>query len=96
MTLIRGRGGRVPVPTDSEFREAIDLDREIVACSAKRFGPLIALKVAFHNGDTSTVSVSTAGGFHLLRALKAIVPDGPTVGAAALSGDEIQEGHMSG
>lgn len=91
----RGQGERVPIPTDEDLRGAISLDRVIVACSGKRYGPLIVLTVALHNGDISTVALDVAGGFRLLRALKALIPDGPSVGAASLTGDGVQEGNMS-
>jgi hypothetical protein len=95
-----GSGGKVPLPTKSEIDEAHALDREVVACSAVRYGPMTYMKVAFHNGDTSTVWLGSNGAFRLLRALKAIVPDTPHVGASLLSeienGHSLQEGHMSG
>jgi hypothetical protein len=94
-----GAGRRVPLPTKSEIDEAAKLGREIVACSALRYRPLIYMKVAFHNGDTSTVSLGTNGGFRLLRALKTIVPDTEHTGVAPATmgefGLQLQEGDMS-
>jgi hypothetical protein len=94
-----GQGGRVPFPTPAEIAEADKLDREIVACSVETFGPLKYIKVAFHNGDTSTVQLGTNGGYRILRALKAVVPDTPHVGTATVErtekGYRLQEGHMS-
>jgi hypothetical protein len=95
----RGQGQRVPIPTQDEIAEAEALGREIVACSAVTFGPLKYMKVAFRNGDISTVSLGMLGGYRLLRALKTIVPDTPQVGVAHATetenGLQLQEGHMS-
>lgn len=94
-----GAGGRVPLPTRPEIDEANALDREIVACSAVKLGPLIYMKVAFHSGDISTVNLGTNGGYRLLRALKALVPDTEHTGVAQMTdgefGLQLQEGHMS-
>ena|SRR5208283_2680238 len=98
----RGQGDRVPIPTKEEIDEAIRLDREIVAVSAKQLGPLIYMKFAFHNGDTSTVSLGTNGGRHLLAALRIFFPEAAERRASGVkvrnteTGLEIQSGHMSG
>jgi hypothetical protein len=95
----RGRGGRVPLPTRAEMREAVEQDREVVACSGVKDGPQIFLKVAFHNGDISTVYLGPTGSLRLLMALKALVPDGPIISASQTTKTEtgftVQEGHMS-
>jgi len=99
----RGRGDRLPVPTLEELNEASASEREIVACSGLRYGPLIALKLACHNGDTATVCLDTVGRFYLLEALKALIPQGdqsppasPVKVRGTPEGVEIQVGHMSG
>lgn len=95
----RGQGERVPFPTNPEIEEANEKDREIVACSAVKLGPLTYMKVGFHNGDTSTVYLGIDGAVHMLRALKALVPDTPHIGVAQMTtgdrGRQLQEGYMS-
>jgi hypothetical protein len=97
-----GQGGRLPIPTEAELAEAISLDREVVACSGKRFGSLIAVTVAFHNGDISTVSLDEHAALCLFAALKALFPAIESASASPArireteSGVEVQCGHMSG
>lgn len=95
-----GQGDKVPFPTDEEVLESMASEREIVACSAVRDGPSIYMKVAFHSGDISMVSLSVDGAFRLLRVLKALVPDTPAVGEAHViqvgGRPAVREGHMSG
>lgn len=97
----RGQGDRVPIPTTADLSEAISLDREIVACSGKRFGPLIALTVAFHNADKSTVCLNEYAALCLLGALKALFPgiESSPASPARVRGTEgdveVQCGHMS-
>jgi len=100
MTMFRrGEAGHVPLPTKTETDEAHKLHREVVACSAVKYGPLIYMKVAFHNTGTSTVYLDEDGALHLLRALKALVPDNPDIDASPVittaQGPAVQEGHMS-
>jgi len=98
----RGQGDRVPLLTKDEIDEAVRLDREIVAVSAVQFGPSIYMKFAFHNGDTSTVSLGTPGGFHLIEALKTLYPRhaepraSPVKERKTETGIELQSGRMSG
>jgi hypothetical protein len=95
-----GQGARVPIPTEEQIAGADAQENEIVACAALMKGPLLYMNIAFHNGYISTVAVGPAGGPRLLRALKALVPDGPTTGVSEVTegdrGREVQEGHMSG
>jgi hypothetical protein len=65
----RGQGGRAPIPTKEEIDEALSLDREIVAVSVKQIELMTYMKFAFHNGDTSTVSlgIGNLGGFRLFE-----------------------------
>jgi hypothetical protein len=97
-----GQGGKVPLPTQPEIDEAYAKGRGIVACSAVRSGPVTHMKFAFHNGDTSTVYLPAHAAHHLLRALKAIVPDTPHITASLWiktadgKGQYFQEGEMSG
>ncbi len=99
-----GQGGLVPIPTKAEIEEAHRLDREIVAVSVKQIGLMTYMKFAFHNGDTSTVSlgIGNLGGFRVLEALKIVFPEHLSTPASAViahkseTGLEIQSGHMSG
>lgn len=99
----RGQGERVPIPTKEEIDEAIRLDHEIVAVSVKQIALMTYMKFAFHNGDTSTVSIGIGnlGGFRLFEALKTLFPEHAiTPGSAVVihkseTGLEIQSGHMS-
>jgi hypothetical protein len=100
----RGQGDRIPVPTKEEIDEAILRDHEIVAVSVKQIALMTYMKFAFHNGDTSTVSlgIGTLGGFRVFEALKILFPEHGTTPASGVvvhrseTGLEIQSGHMSG
>jgi hypothetical protein len=96
----QGQGGRVPIPTEEDLKSAMLKERVIDACSGAKFGPLIALNIAFRTGDIATVCFDGPGAFHLLRALKSLVPDTSHTGVALVhegpSGPQVQEGHMSG
>jgi hypothetical protein len=100
----RGHGDRPSIPSKEEIDEAIRLDREIVAVSIKQIALMTYMKVAFHNGDTSTVSlgIGNLGGFRLLEALKKAFPEHLSTPASGVivrksdTGLEIQSGHMSG
>jgi hypothetical protein len=89
----------MPVPTKEDITAAVSQEREIVACSAVRYGPLIALSIALHNGDTATVILEPVGRHNLLSALKALVPDLESIVAAPVTngdlGPQVQTGHMS-
>src|ERR1700682_5659162 len=96
--LRRGQGGRVPLPTPEQFKDAVALDHEIDACSGVPFGPLIAMNIAFRNGDISTVSLDEVGALHLVDALKVLFPgieSPPASSAIRLPGGAVQAGHMS-
>lgn len=64
---------RLKVPTLAEMTKAETEEREIVACSGKRYGPLIYLKLACRNGDIGTVTLSTVGKGLLVTALTALL-----------------------
>jgi hypothetical protein len=96
--LRRGQGERVPPPTQEQFKEAVALDRAIDACSGVSFGPLIAMNIAFRNGDISTVCLDQIGALHLVDALKILFPgieSPPASSARRLPGGAVQAGHMS-
>jgi hypothetical protein len=94
-----GQGEHVPVPTDEQIFAADAQENEIVACSALKRGPLLYMSIAFRNGYISTVAMGPDGGLHLLRALKALVPDGPITGVSEMirgaRGVEVQEGYTA-
>src|SRR5690349_7530503 len=96
----RGQGERVPFPTDGEITAAIEQGREIVACSAIRYGNLIALNIACDNGDTATTILDPVGQSHLLSVLKALIPDFESTRAAPVMtgelGPQARAGHQSG
>lgn len=87
-------GELVPIPSNDTLQAALSLDQEIVACSAKRFGPQIALRLAFRNANSESYAVSTSGGLFLLRALKGLIADGPSIGAASVTDGAVQEGRV--
>jgi hypothetical protein len=82
-----------------EITRAVELSREIVACSGIRSGSLIYMNIAFHNGDISTVCLDEDGARHLLAALKTLVPDAEAIHASpSIEGTEqpaVQEGYKS-
>jgi hypothetical protein len=96
-----GQGERVPIPTTDEIADVILEDREIVAVSAVKYGPLIYMKFAFHNGDISTAALGPNGQLRLIEALKVLLPEhaeSPAAGVIKLEterGFVIQSGHMS-
>jgi hypothetical protein len=96
--LRRGQGGRVPLPTEQQFKEAHALDRAIDACSGVSFGPLIAMNIAFRNSDISTVYLDRVGALHIVDALKILFPGieaPPASSAIRLPEGGVQAGHMS-
>jgi hypothetical protein len=96
----RGQGGRVPYPTQDEINEAALQDNSVQACSGIRYGQLIVLKVAFRNGNISTVYSDRLGVRNLLAVLKALIPNSELVPASRLTdgplGPQTQQGHMVG
>jgi hypothetical protein len=95
----RGQGGRLAVPTIGDLMKADEQEREVVACSGLRFGPLTALTIALHNGDTATVCLNDIGSVVLLDALRALFPNSTPTSAALVketaNGIEVQVGHLS-
>jgi hypothetical protein len=68
----RGHGARPPIPTKKDLEETIAGDREIVACSGLRYGPLTALTMCLHNGGAAMVCLNDIGSMVLLEALRAL------------------------
>jgi hypothetical protein len=91
----RGQGQRLPIPTEGEHQNALLQEHEAVAYSAKRYGVWIALKVGFHNGDTSTVSLDETAAIRLVQVLKALVPNVEAISPARVTDGGVREGHMS-
>lgn len=98
----RGQGGRLPIPTQEEFKRVVVGESEIVACSGRRKGPLGALCMALNRGHTATVCVDELSAVILVATLKAMFPgcDKPVASLAIVTqienGIGVQAGHQSG
>jgi hypothetical protein len=73
---------RLPIAAE-EGQEAVAQNRMLVACSVVKRGPIAILKLGFRNGEVCTLALDSIGQFHLLRTLKALVPNTEHVGEAS-------------
>jgi hypothetical protein len=69
-----GQGGHLPIPTLEDLKSAIAEEREMVACSALKHGPLAAVTLALDSGATATVCLDELGAHYLSEALKHLFP----------------------
>jgi hypothetical protein len=91
-----GATTRVPLPTRDALIEAMELGREIIACSGAGSAPLIGMNIAFRNGDTSIVLVDALAARHLLAALKAMFPSCAEIPASRGIGGDVANGVQEG
>ncbi len=72
---IRGKGQRLPVPTEAQYREQLSEGHEVVACSGTRFEQQSALSIACHNGDIATLVVDEHVAGYLVGVLRYLFPE---------------------
>jgi hypothetical protein len=96
-----GQGGRLPIPTVEELQQVVIAQNQIVACAARRQGPLAVMTLALNTMETATVCVDTHSAVILVAALKELFPgcDKPMGSPAVVTRTQteiaVQAGHQS-